>query len=162
MLKYVDLKVTFSEVPDHISMCINISNCPCHCEGCHSPYLADDIGMPLTHEVIDAIVRDNDGISCICLMGGDAEPLYIDFLAEYIKENYPKIKVAWYSGRDTIYDKLDLWNFDFIKVGPYIKKFGPLNKSTTNQKMYRVVHFNSGKNKLYDITYKFWKNETED
>lgn len=27
MLKYVDTKVTFSEVPNEISLCINISNC---------------------------------------------------------------------------------------------------------------------------------------
>ena len=44
MLKYVDTLVSFQEVPDEISLCINISNCPCHCDGCHSPYLADDIG----------------------------------------------------------------------------------------------------------------------
>ena len=27
MLKYVDTKVTFAEVPNEISLCINISNC---------------------------------------------------------------------------------------------------------------------------------------
>ena len=52
MLKYVDTKVTFAEVPDEISLCINISNCPNHCEGCHSPYLAEDIGTELTKDEI--------------------------------------------------------------------------------------------------------------
>ena len=28
MLKYVDTLVTFSEIPDEISLCINVSNCP--------------------------------------------------------------------------------------------------------------------------------------
>ena len=50
MLKYVDTKVTFSEVPDEISLCISISNCPNHCKGCHSPYLAEDIGKPLIYK----------------------------------------------------------------------------------------------------------------
>ena len=44
MLKYIDTKVTFAEVPNEISLCINISNCPCNCKGCHSSYLAEDIG----------------------------------------------------------------------------------------------------------------------
>ena len=44
MLKYVDTKVTFAEVPNEISLCINISNCPCKCHNCHSSYLAEDIG----------------------------------------------------------------------------------------------------------------------
>ena len=46
MLKYVDTLVTFSEIPDEITLCINISNCPCKCPGSHSSYLAQDIGEP--------------------------------------------------------------------------------------------------------------------
>ena len=44
MLKYVDAKVVFAEVPDEVTLAINISNCPCQCKGCHSSYLAQDIG----------------------------------------------------------------------------------------------------------------------
>ena len=47
MLKYVDTKVVFQEIPDEITLAINISNCPCHCPGCHSSYLAEDIGNAL-------------------------------------------------------------------------------------------------------------------
>ena len=36
--------VTFSEFPNEISLCINISQCVCNCSGCHSSYLAEDIG----------------------------------------------------------------------------------------------------------------------
>ena len=92
-------------------------------------------------------------------MGGDSNPLYIDFLAEYIKEHYPNIKVAWYSGKDTLYDKLDLWNFDYIKLGPYKEECGPLDKRTTNQRFYKIVHTSTGKSKLCNITYKFWKHD---
>ena len=49
MLKYVDTLVSFQEIPDEISLCINLSNCPNNCPGCHSAYLKDDIGTPLTY-----------------------------------------------------------------------------------------------------------------
>lgn len=162
MLKYVDAKVVFAEIPDEITLAISISGCPCHCKGCHSSYLAEDIGEELTHKVLDSLIKSNEGITCICFMGGDSEPLYIGFLAEYIKNNYPDIKTAWYSGRDTLYDKLDLWDFDYIKIGPYKEECGPLTSRTTNQIMYHIVHLSSRKSKLYDITYKFRKHETED
>lgn len=48
MVKYTDSQVTFREIPDEITLCINISGCPNHCEGCHSSYLAEDIGTKLT------------------------------------------------------------------------------------------------------------------
>lgn len=159
MLKYVDAKVVFAEIPDEITLAISISGCPCHCKGCHSAYLAEDIGEELTPKVIDTLIRSNNGITCICFMGGDSNPLYIDFLAEYIKEHYPNIKVAWYSGKDTLYDKLDLCDFDYIKLGPYKEEYGPLDKRTTNQRFYKVAHTSAGKNKLYDITHKFWKHD---
>ena len=50
MVKYVDTLVTFAEFPNEISLCINISGCPNHCPGCHSPYLAQDIGEVLNKE----------------------------------------------------------------------------------------------------------------
>ena len=55
MLKYVDAKVVFAEVPDEVTLAINISNCPCHCEGCHSSYLAEDIGDILDVKSLDKI-----------------------------------------------------------------------------------------------------------
>lgn len=157
MLKYTSAEITFAEVPDHITLCINISNCPCHCKGCHSSYLANDIGVWLTHAQIDSMIKTNKGISCVCFMGGDSEPEEINHLAEYIKENYPPLKVAWYSGREKLSDKIQLHWFDYIKLGPYLEECGPLNCRTTNQKFYNVVHMSTGKDKMYDITYKFWK-----
>lgn len=158
MIRYVDTVVTFSEVPDEISLCINISNCPCHCEGCHSTYLAEDIGDNLNDSTLNNLIDNNKGITCVCFMGGDANPRYINHLASIIKENYPELKVTWYSGRQELSKDINLANFDFIKLGPYIKEKGPLNKRTTNQIFYKVFHFSSGKSKLIDITYKFWKN----
>ena len=33
-------------------------------------------------------------------------------------------------------------NFDYIKIGPYIKEKGPINKHTTNQRMIKFNHKN--------------------
>lgn len=160
MLKYVDTQVVFAEVPDEITLAISISGCPCHCKGCHSAYLAEDIGEPLHKDSLKILIEKNKGISCIAFMGGDSKPSAINRLAEFIKEVYPKIKTAWYSGRQEISSEIDISNFDYIKVGPYEEDKGPLNNRTTNQRFFKVVHTSVEKNKLYDITYKFWKNDS--
>ena len=151
MLKYVDTKVTFAEVPNEISLCINISNCPCACKGCHSSYLAEDIGNKLNSDSIKELINNNKGITCICFMGGDSNPLEVDTLAHFIKINYP-IKTAWYSGRQELSKGINLNNFNFIKLGPYIEDLGPLNSKTTNQRFYKIEE-----GELVDITNLFWK-----
>lgn len=157
MLKYLNTQVTFAEVPDEITLCINITGCKNGCKNCHSPYLAEDIGTPLNwNALLYDLIPNNKGITCICFMGGDAEPIRINILGKYIKENFPHLKVAWYSGRQELSNDIDLCNFDYIKLGPYKEEFGPLNSRTTNQRFYKV----SGR-ELVDITSKFWKYETE-
>lgn len=166
MLKYVDAKVVFAEIPDEITLAINISGCLCNCKGCHSSYLAGDIGKPLIEYSrgysdefivhIDELIEKSSGISCVSMMGGDSDPYLVNMLASYIKYIYPKLKVAWYSGRQELSDSIDLSNFDYIKLGPYKEKFGPLNSRTTNQRFYKVSD-----RELVDITNKFWKYETE-
>ena len=138
MLKYVDSKVVFAEIPDEITLAINISNCPCHCEGCHSPYLADDIGEPLDLQHLTDLIDSSRGISCVCIMGGDANPRAVDDIAQDIKEYYQELKVAWYSGRQELSKEIELENFNYIKLGPYIKDKGPLNCRTTNQVMLEI------------------------
>lgn len=159
MIKYVDTLVTFSEVPDEITLCINISNCICHCKNCHSAYLAEDIGEELTFKALDILIKNNNGITCVAFMGGDAEPMGINILASYVKEYYPNIKTAWYSGRQELSKDINLEWFDFIKLGPYIEELGPLNSKTTNQKFYEVIQAVDTKGSitygLNDVTYKF-------
>lgn len=156
MLKYVDTEVTFAEIPDEITLCINISNCPCHCEGCHSPYLAEDIGKPLDLQALTDLIDSNKGITCVCIMGGDSNPSEVDDIAQDIKEYYPELKVAWYSGKQELSKDIELSNFNFVKLGPYIKERGPLNSRTTNQVMLEI---DVVQNKVFtkDITAKFWK-----
>lgn len=156
MLKYLNTQVTFAEVPDEITLCINITGCKNGCKNCHSSYLAQDIGTELTFNEVRKLIKKNSGISCIALMGGDAEPDKINTLASFIINHYGSIKVAWYSGRQELNNNIDLCNLDYIKLGPYKEEFGPLNSRTTNQRFYKV----NGK-ELVDITNKFWKHETE-
>lgn len=155
MIKYVDTMVTFSEFPDEISLCINISNCPCHCKSCHSSYLANDIGKPLYLETLYALIDKNEGITCVGFMGGDSEPKYVNTLAKAVKDLYD-IKVGWYSGRQELSKYINLSNFDYIKLGPYIEEKGPLNNPNTNQRMYKLYKVDKYFMKE-DITSKFWK-----
>ena len=95
MLKYVNTGVVFQEIPDEVTLAINISNCPCHCPGCHSHYLWEDIGLPLDTDAIDQFVDQyGTDITCISFMGGDADPKAVNSLAQYIHEYYPQFHVA--------------------------------------------------------------------
>lgn len=160
MLKYVDTLVSFQEVPDEISLCINISNCPNNCVGCHSSYLKEDVGTPLTYVELKKLISQNKGISCVCFMGGDKEPWEVSRLAQLVQEDF-KLATAWYSGKSEISTEIDKSYFNYIKIGPYTEEFGPLSSPTTNQKMYRVITFmgpdDRGWSQLTDITFKFWK-----
>lgn len=153
MLKYVNTGVVFQEIPDEVTLAVNISNCPCRCPGCHSRYLWEDIGLPLDVDAIDNFVRKvGDNITCIAFMGGDADPVEVNMLAQYVHETYPMLKVAWYSGRIRLPSIIRKEDFDYIKIGPYIRHLGPLKQPTTNQRLYRI-----GENgEMVDITSRFW------
>ena len=44
-------------------------------------------------------------------------------------------------------------DFNYIKIGPYIKHLGPLKEKTTNQRLYRLME----NGEFEDITSCFWK-----
>lgn len=158
MLKYVDAQVTFAEFPGEISLCINISNCPYSCKGCHSSYLQKDIGENLDLQHLTDLIDANTGITCVGIMGGDANPSEVDDVAQDIKEYYPDLKVGWYSGSDGISVEINLENFDYIKYGYYDEKKGPLNSKTTNQVMLEIEKV-EGKIFIKDITSRFYVGE---
>ena len=149
MLKYVPelTDTVIEEIPDRVTLAIEISNCRGNCPGCHSPFLKDDIGEELTPAVIDKLVKDNYGINCFLFLGEGRDSEMLLTLARYIRNTYPALEIAVYSGRDKVEDEF-FDEFDFVKTGPYIEALGPLNKRTTNQRLY--YH---GK----DITSRFWK-----
>ena len=88
-----------------------------------------------------------------CLHGWRRRPKGVNMLAQYIHEEYPMYKVAWYSGRLRIPSMVCKTDFDYIKIGPYIRHLGPLNKPTTNQRMYHQTDNGT----FEDITERFWK-----
>ena len=161
MLKYYDYAITFSEFPDEIALCLNISNCPCCCEGCSESYLKEDVGKELTTNLIDQLmIKYKDyGITIIGFMGGDADHIEVAHLCTYIKSTY-NLKVGMYSGFDFI--DLKLANIlDYYKIGKFIlpkgdpttwhkKTCGSINFPWSNQKMYKRVNTN-----LIDITERF-------
>ena len=154
MLKYVNTGIVFQEIPDEVTLAINISNCPCHCPGCHSHYLWEDIGLPLNTDAIDAFINEyGRNITCIAVMGGDGDPKGVDMLAQYIHEEHPQYKVAWYSGRVRITSAVNKSDFDYIKVGPNLKHHGPLKSTTTHQRLYRQ----NDTGEFEDITSRFWR-----
>ena len=155
MLKYVNTGIVFQEIPDEVTLAINISNCPCRCPGCHSHYLWEDIGLPLNADAIDDFINQyGDDITCIAFMGGDGDPRGVNQLAQYIHEEHPQFKVAWYSGRIRIPSGIKKKEFDYIKLGPFIRHLGPLKQPTTNQRLYRQ----NEQGAFEDITSRFWRN----
>ena len=76
-MKYVDTKVVFSEIPDEITLAINISGCPVKCSGCHSKYLWEDVGEPLNSDSLHHLIENHKGITCVAFMGGDSSPYKI-------------------------------------------------------------------------------------
>ena len=159
-MKYYNAMVVFEEIPNEITLAINITNCPCHCKGCHSKFLWEDVGTELTFEELDRLIEKNDGITTVCFMGGDANPREVSDLAHMIKSEHKKLKVGWYTGRDDISKEVNWDWFDYFKVGHYDENLGGLNKKTTNQRLYfvnKIMIGNYTNYKLDDITHLFWK-----
>ena len=166
MIKYIsqDTSVVFEEIPDEITLAVNISNCQNNCPGCHSAYLKKDIGEELTEIAVDELIKKNSGISCFCFMGEGNDAETLAKLILYVKEKYPKIRVGLYSGRRIIHDDFYFDTLDYIKIGPYIESCGPLNVRTTNQRLYENQKTQSASRICgivrvgwVDITHKIWE-----
>ncbi len=138
-LKIYSYDIVCQEVPDEISLAVNISGCPNRCPGCHSPWLWDDEGEEMTEELMmNLIGKYGKAITCVCFMGGDADPKQIEAAARLIRDRYPNLKTAWYSGREAAPEGFDLKSLDYIKLGPYVEALGGLKSPTTNQAIYRI------------------------
>ena len=157
MLKYLNTDIVFQEIPNETTLAINLTGCPCHCPGCHSPWLAQDIGEELTISSLCGLVNTyKDSITCVCFMGGDAAPHQVQSLAVELKQLYSRYKVAWYSGRPNVPGNIDKQVFDYIKLGPSNEYLGPLSSPTTNQRLLKKQPDGTFK----DITHLFQKHPT--
>ena len=87
MIKYVPqlTSVVLEEIPDRVTLAVEISNCRGNCTGCHSPFLKEDIGEELTPAVIDALVADNFGVDCFLFLGEGRDPEALCALAAHVR-----------------------------------------------------------------------------
>ena len=144
MIKFYNTQIVFQEVPDEVTLAINLTNCPYRCHGCHSPYLRQDIGTPLTQEILESMIVNYRGITCVCFMGlSNLEPDYDELkkLREVVSKKY-ELKTAWYTGQNAdeifAYNLADWKNWDYIKFGPYVEALGGLDKKSSNQKLIKI------------------------
>lgn len=151
MIKYITSQVTFEELPTEVTLSLSISNCQNRCLGCHSSELRGNIGIELTDAELKRLINKNSGVNCVLLLGEGNDKDRLVELAGLIRNI--GLKAALYSGRDKVEE--DLFQvFDYIKVGRWDERFGPLNSRTTNQILYKIEN-----NQRINITEKFWKNE---
>ncbi|MCD7996539.1 MAG: 4Fe-4S cluster-binding domain-containing protein [Clostridiales bacterium] len=150
-LKYNGYSIVFQEVPDEITLAINISGCPHKCEGCHSSYLWEYNGRLLKYDLGSIIYKYIDYISCVCFMGGDQNQEELLGALKMVK--YHKIKTCLYTGVDNITQiSILIPELDYVKIGHYSEEHGGLQSLTTNQKMYKKID-----GRFVDITSRFWK-----
>jgi len=154
MLKFHNYDIVFQEIPDEVTLAINISNCPNHCKSCHSPWLWEDKGNNLSEDVLRSLLEKyGKDITCVCFMGGDNNPAELQQLADYLhRQHVSQVKVGWYSGKSNIPEDINEESFQYIKTGPYVEELGGLKSKETNQRLYKIEG-----TQIYDITYRFWK-----
>lgn len=136
-MKIYNYQIGFLEYPNECSLLLNISGCPNKCKGCHSAYLMDDVGTEISEKYLMELIEKHDGVTLVGFQGGDAHPYLINYFAEYIKKN-TNLKVGWYSGKSYLDSNINLSNFDYIKLGPYIEELGGLDNEKTNQALYKI------------------------
>ncbi|MBR5385083.1 MAG: anaerobic ribonucleoside-triphosphate reductase activating protein [Bacteroidales bacterium] len=151
MIKYLPqlTSVVLEEIPDRVTLAVEISNCQGNCAGCHSPFLKEDIGERLTPEIISSLVKDNFGVNCFLFLGEGNDREELCSLAAHVRSL--GLEAAVYSGRQKVEEQI--WDsFDYVKVGPYVQELGPLNSPATNQRLYRLE---PGEGRRFeDITYR--------
>lgn len=152
MLKYYNYDIVFQEIPNEVTLAVNITNCPNRCKGCHSPHLQKNMGEELTEErIVSMMGRYASAITCFCFMGGDNDTKRVAELAGFVRRHYPQIKTAWYSGCAKLPEAFDNKHFQYIKLGGYIENLGSLKSETTNQHLYEIQM----DGEMKDISYLF-------
>ena len=153
MIKYVPgmTNVVLEEIPGRITLALEISNCQGNCVGCHSPFLRTDTGEELTPAVADRLIDDNFGINCFLLLGEGKDHRALMEFAAWLRSAHPGLELGIYSGRTEVEEEM-YEAFDYVKTGPYIAGYGPLNSVTTNQRLYYHRE---------DITFRFWQKGTD-
>ena len=149
-MRVASFDIVFQEIPGEVTLALNLSGCPCHCRGCHSPHLWEDIGEPLNRELLDGLLaRYGSEVTCVAFMGGDQAPDEVAEWGRYVR-NHPSPNGSLKTANSDAADSEA--PFDFVKLGPYVEALGGLKSPTTNQRLYKRVG-----NRWEDITDAFWR-----
>lgn len=153
-LKYLGYSIVFQEVPDEVTLAINISGCPHKCEGCHSKYLWEYEGNYISDDLDELIEKYKGLITCVCFMGGDQNQIDLLGLLKTVQKY--GLKTALYTGLGLV-NNLSiriLGNLNYLKTGRYDSSLGGLDSPTTNQNMFK---WNYSTMQWDNITYRFQK-----
>lgn len=166
MFNIASYDIVFAEIPGEVTLALNLSGCPNGCEGCHSPHLREDVGEPLTDDLLLGLL-DGYGrsVTCVAFMGGDADPGEVERLARMVRAwNAPQPEISGgnisgglptddmpvggpsdghsYRLKTAWYSGREtmpaLDAFDYVKLGPWVAAAGGLDSPTTNQRLYRI------------------------
>ena len=154
MLHYTEVCLSPLEIPREVSICLYISGCRNSCPHCHYPALRQvDFGDLLAIYYREILSAYAPYATCVCFLGeGENTPItrkefaYFSGIAHHMR-----LKTGLYSGRDV---SIEPWMhiFDYIKLGSYQEKCGPLSSPSTNQVLYRNL------NGIYkNCTHLFWQ-----
>ena len=132
MLKVYNYDILFQEVPNEVSLVLNISNCPYHCPSCHSKFLWEDVGESLDDILKDLLDKYKNLITFVCFMGGDQSADELISALNHIKQI--GLKTCLYTGCDNLNELTMFFPYlDFLKYGSYRDEFGGLDSENTNQ-----------------------------
>lgn len=160
MLTFTNYEIDLRSIPGEICLTFYICDCPCHCQGCSSPWLWQPGQYTLTETTIDKAIAKYPYATCILLMGGDNDYDSVKRLGDYIQSK--NVLAGFYSGCPYSLDIAP--HVNYYKVGKWWPDLGPLNSPTTNQRLYRIERKSENALPLYhpvDITYKFWTKQNE-
>lgn len=148
---YYNPQITFREIPNEISLTIP-TLCYNHCSiDCNSKFCwVENCNFNTKSlSLIDLVnlIQDNKGISCVTIMTSTNFNC-LDNLLRNVKLLHPKLKTALYIGVnwEDLLDSQEFKEFDFscldyIKIGKFDIRYGGLDKSKTNQKFYKIHHY---------------------
>ena len=165
-LKVVSSSIVFQEVPNEISLALEISNCPCHCEGCSSKFLWGDVGEELDDDMLKSLIEKHDDVTNVLFMGGDADHAGVAHLAD-VAHSLGK-KASMFSGLDCLDVEL-MKHLDYYKIGRFIlpkgdsstwhkSNNGPICFPWSNQLMFAKRTSDEGLEYWDNITSRFRKN----
>ena len=144
--------VTFSEMPKHVSVYLQLADCQIRCSGCHSKELWQPTkGIDLS-EIKEKILNYKDmGSNMLIIFGDTNNNIELKDFKVLLKELSDILPICIFSGSYG-YNKELLKYISYLKLGPYEDDKGGLSSDITNQTMYKVEN-----NKLVDVTKELFK-----